>query len=198
MTAKTKKRAYHRGNVREDLIDAALAMLRTEGISGLSLNKMAQSIGVSTPAAYNHFRNKEDLLAAVAVYGFNRLAAIQGRILARTAAKDRTAALSLAYLKFAMDEPNLYRLMFRHEISNRQDYPDLERAENETFGLSARLYHPDYDPARRSQDFPKAFLLWATLHGIATLIADEQVKVRNRRDLDQLVRIVVEGLPHDN
>lgn len=198
MPAKTKERAYHKGNVREDLIAAALAMLRTDGISALSLNKMSKSVGVSTPAAYNHFRNKEDLLAAVAVRGFRKLAALQSKVLQEAPPKSRTAALSLSYLKFARSEPNLYRLMFRHEISNRQDYPELERAENETYGLAARLYHPDYDPARPSQEFPKAFLLWATLHGIATLIADEQVKVRTDKDLQHLVRIVVDGISPDN
>ena len=194
MASTTKPRAYHRGNVREDLIEAALEMLKTEGISGLSLNKMAKSLGVSAPAVYNHFRNKEALLAAVAARGFHKLTAAKEAVLAETAPGKRRRALSLAYLKFACDEPNLYRLMFRHEISNRHDYPELIAAENESYGLTVQLGNQSYDPTRAAQKYPRAFLMWSTLHGMATLIADKQIRVRTRKDLEYLADIIADGL----
>jgi AcrR family transcriptional regulator len=196
MGIKTEQRSYHRGNVREDLIEIATTMLRTDGISGLSLNKMAKAIGVSAPAAYNHFRNKEGLLAAVAVRGYRKLTEIKRAILLEPQIDSPLRAMSLAYLKFACDEPNLYRLMFRHEISNRKDYPELIEAEDDAYSVTVGIYYSKFDPNKRAQDYPKAFLIWSTLHGIATLISDEQIKVRNRKDLEHLADIVVEGFSH--
>lgn len=192
MVAERAERPYHHGNVRADLIRVALRVLKTQGASGVKLTDLAKAIGVSTPAVYNHFRNKEAVLAAIAVEGYRRLIARGRKALAAAAPQDRLRALAITYLRFAVEEPNLYRLMFQREIKNRRLYPDLIAAEDEAFELSGLIFYPEIDRNRRSQDYPLAFLPWATLHGVAMLIADQQMTPRNAAELDAIAAQVVE------
>src|SRR4051794_5986910 len=67
------KRAYHHGNLRADLIGAAVEIIGKHGTSALTLQALADRLGVSQAAPYRHFTNKEALLAAVAVDGFQAL-----------------------------------------------------------------------------------------------------------------------------
>src|ERR1035437_1220596 len=69
-----KKLKYHHGELRSALIEAALEILKTAGMEGLSLRVLARATGVTQAAPYSHFRDKDDLLAAVAETGFQRLA----------------------------------------------------------------------------------------------------------------------------
>lgn len=193
MTATQPERRYHRGNVRADLIKAALKVLKKEGVSAVTLTGLAQAIGVSTPAVYNHFRNKEALLAAVAVAGYRRLIAREKVALSGASPEGRLRAVAVAYLRFALAEPNLYRLMFRREIENRSLYPELIEAEDEAFALAGRILEPMIDPTRRPQDYPRAFLPWATLHGIAMLMSDRQVAFRDDRELEAIAAMAVEA-----
>ena len=69
-----KKFKYHHGELRSALIEAAVDILATSGMENLSLRVLARATGVTQAAPYSHFRNKDDLLAAVAETGFQRLA----------------------------------------------------------------------------------------------------------------------------
>lgn len=195
MAAAKDKGRYHKGNVRPALIATAIEMLKTDAISGLSLNKIARAVGVSPPAVYNHFRNKEALLAAVAVEGFERLIAVQ-----QTGENSKQPlievmrASAVRYLEFAYDDPNLYRLMFRHEIENRDDYPLLIAVEDKLFALSARRLYPDYSPDAPLRSYPLVLTFWAAMHGFAMLIADEQLQARTRGDLVAYANMAVDLL----
>ena len=69
------KKAYHHGNLREALVAAARDILDTRGVEGLSLRKVAQQTGVSPTALYSHFQDKRELLAMLAIEGFESLTA---------------------------------------------------------------------------------------------------------------------------
>ncbi len=116
---RTPKPAYHHGDLRNALVSAAAAQLSREGVEQFSLREAARAVGVTANAAYRHFEDKAALLTAVAAAGFERLAqrmqhemaAASGGPAARVARR-RFEATGRAYVRFALDEPELFRVMF--------------------------------------------------------------------------------------
>jgi AcrR family transcriptional regulator len=104
--------AYHHGNLRETLVALALAMLEQAEPEQLTLRGLAEEAGVSGMAPYRHFEDKAALLSAVAEAGFvelrRRLASVDDERKPRKA----LIAFAVAYIGFACDKPNLYRVMF--------------------------------------------------------------------------------------
>src|ERR1700733_14069067 len=100
------KRPYHRVNLKQSLLDFAVVLIAEVGPQAFTLREVARRAGVSHNAPYRHFRDKDDLLAAVAAEGFDRLAGEMKTAMA----KGRTAAerLNLAgrgYVQFALQSP---------------------------------------------------------------------------------------------
>src|SRR5271155_3872241 len=107
------KRPYHRVNLTQSLLDSAVALIGEVGPQAFTLREVARRAGVSHNAPYRHFRDKDDLLAAVAAQGFDRLT--EG--MKRAMRKGRSAAerLSLAgrgYVQFALQSPQHILVMF--------------------------------------------------------------------------------------
>lgn len=106
-------RPYHHGDLSRALVEAARRILETEGPAALSLRAVAREAGVSPAAPYHHFKDKSELLEAVAHEGWMALD------LALTAARakasdsnERMTSLGVAYVCFARDNPALYRVMY--------------------------------------------------------------------------------------
>jgi AcrR family transcriptional regulator len=111
--AAASRPAYHHGDLQRALLDAARALMAEQQSWDFSLREVARRAGVSHNAPYNHFADKRDLLAALAADGFSRLTACTQA--AAAAGDDPEAALlgiGLAYVRFGLDHPALYRLMF--------------------------------------------------------------------------------------
>jgi AcrR family transcriptional regulator len=111
--AASEARPYHHGDLSRALVDAARRILETDGPAALSLRAVAREAGVSPAAPYHHFKDKNELLEAVAHVGWNALDA------ALTAAREKAAdsnermtGLGVAYVWFARDNPALYRVMY--------------------------------------------------------------------------------------
>jgi len=129
-TAKFRLRSFHHGNLRQELIDAALA---APEIVGLSLRQLAASLGVTAAAAYRHFDSREDLLFEVARTGFNLLrqrfaSAFDITVPPSDAqeARHRLSRLACAYLQFADDEPAVWRLIFGAQVEAYRQRVDAE------------------------------------------------------------------------
>src|ERR1700735_230475 len=125
-----ERRGYHHGNLREALVEAALALIAEKGPAGFTIAEAARLAGVSPAAPYRHFRDAESLLAEVATRGFDqfreRLAAALNA--ASSPAPARAAeAVGRAYLAFAREEPAFYAAMFEARIA-RAPFPDLQAA----------------------------------------------------------------------
>ncbi len=116
---------YHHGNLREALCRATLQLLDAGGIEDVGLRDSARVVRVSASAAYRHFENKEELLAAVAAEGFRELAATL-----RTAADapDPAIAVGFAYVEFALKRRGLFCLMFGPTLLQKEEYPALNKA----------------------------------------------------------------------
>jgi AcrR family transcriptional regulator len=121
--------AYHHGNLRAALIDAALARLSAQAEETFSLRELAKGVGVSIAAVYRHFPDKDSLLAELAVGGFEQLVAEWQRRLpkpGKVSAEARFQRLGELYVEFALASPAHYRLMFLQGDLRR--FPDLQAA----------------------------------------------------------------------
>src|SRR5262245_24871878 len=104
---------YHHGNLRDALLDAALALEPDYGPLGVSLREVARHVGVTHPAAYHHFESKDALVVAVAERGFDRLLAGLDQDIA--AARDSFFAVidgAVSYTRFAVRGPSQFRFMY--------------------------------------------------------------------------------------
>ena len=129
-------RSYHHGNLREELIRAALELIARKGTAGFTFAEAARVAGVSPAAPYRHFRDRDELMASVALRGFEqfevalRNAWDEGRPDA-FAALDR---LGKAYLEFARSQPAFYSAMFEAGISVSANAA-LRAASDRAFGI---------------------------------------------------------------
>jgi len=148
-------------------------MLSEVGVTGLSLRAAARRAQVSAMAPYRHFADKEALLAAVAEYGFRELAARLSAATA-TAADPRAglAALGVAYVLFACDQPSLFKLMFGPTIEKKSGHPVLDEAGSACFNAlrqaveAAKFFEGDSDGGDVS------LACWSLVHGLSALIVD--------------------------
>ncbi len=199
------KKAYHRGNVREDLVNAAERVLHEEGLSALSLRRVAREVGVAPSAVYNHFRNREALLAAVAADGYRQLSILESESYADTArSADILCSLSRRYLHFANDNPALYRLMFSPEVVGFRSDPELAEAGDSSFALSVDWWYGQgaYKATPQAIQHPLALSVWAMMHGLAMQVIDGLISI-DRKDkgaidavADSLMQSLINGVGH--
>ena len=107
-----ESRPYHHGDLRRALVDAARRLLEAEGPSALSLRAVAREAGVSPAAPYHHFKDKAELLDAVAHEGWQSLGALMAEAKGGAEGMQQLTALGTAYVCFARDNPALYRVMY--------------------------------------------------------------------------------------
>jgi AcrR family transcriptional regulator len=113
----SKEVPYHHGDLRAALVKAAAAEIERSGYETLSLRELAASLDVSRGAPYRHFEDRRALLQALATEGFDELAAIYRKaIAAEKNPQARLATSGRAYLAFAADRPQLFRLMFASDL----------------------------------------------------------------------------------
>jgi len=130
-------RPYHHGNLREALLAAGERALETTGAANLSLRELAREVGVSHAAPRRHFADRQALLDALALNGFERFGAQLDHALA-TAGEDfttRILALARAYVGFATTRPALIELMFasKHQAGAP---PELAQAADRAFAVA--------------------------------------------------------------
>ncbi len=161
-------------DTRERLVRAAREHLDERGLDGLTLRAIARRAGVSHGAPGRHFPGVANLLAVVAAQGFCDLhASVAAALVAAGPSADALARLRAAgrgYVDFAIANPGVFELAFRHERHAAQE-PELLEAGAAAFlqlvevvtGAQAAGWHPDEAPGEL------AAVMWATVHGIATL-----------------------------
>jgi AcrR family transcriptional regulator len=182
------QRKYHHGNLKEAFLEAAREVLEADGLTGLSLRKTAEKIGVSHTAPKNHFGSMSGLLTALVTQGYAELADYM--VADETAGADRCARRGTAlagYVDFAMANPALYELMFaRDRLVN--DDPDLMRAVGACFSILADVakdlgWHTGTSEVVTGKS---QIALWSFVHGYAQLITAGRFKKDNMKNLSVL------------
>jgi AcrR family transcriptional regulator len=171
------RKPYHHGSLRSALIEASIALAREGGPDRVILREAARAAGVSHSAAYRHFADREALLAEVASFARNELAAQMRRRVNR--AKDprrRLRAVGTAYIDFALAEPGLFRTAFTSHPATSTGQEDASRtaAIADPFDVLGQVLDEAQaagllDPQLR----PGAELAaWSAVHGLAGLLLD--------------------------
>ncbi|MCG7310169.1 TetR/AcrR family transcriptional regulator [Brachybacterium sp. ACRRE] len=155
---------YHHGDLPATLVRTAIAMLDADGDTHLSLRAVAREAGVSSAAPYRHFPDRRALLDAVSAVGFEDLMAALTAEHPQPEDASQLADGAVAYVRFALGRPGLFRVMFlgeggRTEPARRritdQIHAHLDAAVQRVFGVD--------DPA------PVTTGLWSLVHGMACL-----------------------------
>ncbi|MFC9896049.1 TetR/AcrR family transcriptional regulator [Nocardia sp. NPDC127579] len=115
--SRSRSRSYHHGDLRAELLQRAETTLRESGADRLSLRQLARDTGVSHAAPTRHFRDKQALLDALAVAGFERLAADFENLTAADTPTATVRSMARIYLRFAIEESALLALMFARRHS---------------------------------------------------------------------------------
>jgi AcrR family transcriptional regulator len=167
------KPAYHHGDLPLQAQHLALDTLRAQGDAAISLRALAKQLGVSAPALYRHFSDRDTLLAELAIGGFealrDRLRAVDQKI-----PRKALIEIGLVYVAFAQDEPNLYRLMFGGRVLAKGSHPRLDAAGKRTFQVLentvARARQLGY-----LKPLPVSLITaaaWSLVHGLSQLTID--------------------------
>jgi len=179
---KENRKKYHHGDLRAALIDAGLAELEHKGLEALSLRSIAARVGVSHTAPKNHFDGLRGLLTAIATVGFERHAAEMRRgVEHHPPGKARLDAAGNGYVRFALDNPELFKLMFSSTLCDADD-PELKRAAWQSYEVLRSVAHGlDWDKADApGSPWRTEWMLWSMVHGYAMLLIEGQI----RRDDD--------------
>ena len=179
--------SYHHGDLRAAAIDEALALLEQGTLEDLSLREVARNAGVSATAVYRHFPSKDDLLKALAIHGLALLAEQQRKAAARSGGNEAFAQTGRAYVRFALNHPNLFRLIFIHSPGHMR--PDTNSPEGSPAWLLRHYIGQAMGPrATPEQVFVSVLRAWALVHGLAMLILDGQVERKAAEALiDQVI-----------
>lgn len=174
---------YHHGHLRSALIEAAAEAVASRGVAALSLRALARELGVSHTAPRHHFTDKRGLLTALAADGYARLAE------KLFAAGDDFLQAGVAYVRFAIENPGHFAVMYQPDLVDEEDVELLEArgrtGEALLAGANSRLgaAHSDGDAPSETDDasdplastpgvgsFPSyALLAWSAAHGLANL-----------------------------
>ena len=169
------KAAYHHGDLRRALLDEAVRTIRDDGAPALTLRAVGTRLGVSRTALYRHFADKSALLNAVSEDGFRRLADALER--AWTGAGGGVRGFEEqghAYVRFALDNPSHYRVMFGVWRSRDEDTALREAGARAFQVLVDTLTALQQDGFVRRGEAPGqvALYVWAAVHGVAMLAID--------------------------
>lgn len=168
---------YHHGHLHEALIDEACKQIEHEGAIALNLSKLAQKIGVSQPAVYRHFPNKQALAIRVAQRGFEQLTEDlrQATQDVQSDSFEGIRAIAKAYIGFALNHTETARMMF--SMKERMTEPELYNASKvAAVPLFCIVEEAKRCDRLRNNDVEKTVrIIWATVHGLAMLLMDEQL-----------------------
>ncbi len=183
------KESYHHGHLREALLQAAQSQIETEGAQALNLSKLARQVGVSQPAVYRHFSSKQALVFSLVEDGFRLLIQCLENATDAIAVATESAdvesspdvllhgieGITHAYVVFALEHRELARLMF--SLKERATEPTLYQISKQAAAPLFQLANAGQQRYGLKVESPEQAvrLMWATMHGLAVLLMDEQL-----------------------
>lgn len=194
----TNPQPYHHGHLRAALIKAALKLISKKGVKGLTLREIAKQAKVSHTAPYRHFKDKEDLLTAVAVEGFEmlvkqtrkRFESLEDHPLIRF----RESGLS--YIDFALEHPSHFRVMFGLGDNRKETPSDLKQASDESFRilLDAIRECQEKKYVKPGDPMELALSAWSIVHGYAMICLEGYLEKLDFSDEKRLKEMITESL----
>jgi AcrR family transcriptional regulator len=194
--ARRRARTYHHGDLRSVVLDEVRRIIREQGVSVVSIREVARRARVSHAAPSHHFGNKAGLLTAFAIQGYDLLADTVKAAIAETGAAtppDVFAVMGQSYVRFALDNPEHFGIMFPGELVNESD-PEYVRATNRCYGPLMEVVTKGSAQGSLSADAKLvATAAWSLVHGLASLLLSGRIQARTGdTDPEALTRAVTE------
>jgi len=166
-SARKPQNTYHHGDLRDALVQAALREAERGGPEAISIKALARELGVSQPAPYRHFGDRDALLAAVTAEAFRQFSATLREAVAKPSRQSKLSRFARATVEFGLRRSGIYRLMFgSRTMACAPKSSELHMAAMETFGLLIEALEA---PAVGFLRERSALKLWAALHGVVML-----------------------------
>jgi AcrR family transcriptional regulator len=166
-TARKPLNTYHHGDLRVALVQAALDEVERGGPEAVSISALAKKLGVSQPAPYKHFSDRDALLATVTAEAFRRFTTVLREQIARPSKGSKLSRFVHAAVDFGLRRNGTYRLMFASRIvASAPENGELHAAAMETFDLLLDVLEA---PAVGFLRERAALKIWALLHGVVML-----------------------------
>ena len=190
MTTASTSNQKLRGTSREHIIDVSRAIIEDEGLEYLTIRRIAETISRTQPAVYQHFAGKDEILAAVVVDGF--VALVESLKRAAKGEKPSLTAIASAYVRFGLERPRLYEVMFVAP-------PVIAFAVSET-PMPAQIAFQIFTTAvaesglEPTQIGTVTEVVWAALHGLVMLSITKRLRpgrALHRARLEQLTAAIV-------
>jgi len=198
-------RPYHHGNLKPALLKAAVGLIAEVGPAAFTLREVARRAGISHNAPYRHFREKDELLAAVAAEGFERLADAlskpekSARTRGPNPALRRFLASGKAYVQFALRSPEHLQVMFDWPLVPDR-YPELSAAAQRAFSILVGLVESAQSEGSLPGGDPiaSACIAWSLVHGVAKLAVGRKLPFRSEQQIlrfaTQAIQALYEGM----
>lgn len=189
--APRRNATYYLGDLRRDLLDAALRVVEADGPSAVTLRALARELGVSHAAPANHFPDKTALFTALAVEGFELLERSMVQAVAAlgddAGAVDRLQAAGTAYMLFATAHRAHFAVMWRNDLLHGDD-PRLAAAGDATLQQLVGGVHAAQAEGWAAGADPRtvAYLAWSTIHGLAALWLGGPLQDQDDRPFEQV------------
>lgn len=169
---------YHHGDLRQALVDAGIELLEQGGVEAVTVRAVARTVGVSHAAPARHFADLASLYSAIAAVGYRRLSAEMD-----VASQDQGGPLlrlrnvGLAYVQFALNQADLFRLMSHPLVADKNQYPDLNSASAGAFNRLLLAVQDAQNAGYLRDGVPEdlALACWSCVHGISVLLLDDQL-----------------------
>lgn len=191
---------YHHGDLKNALIKAGVEILAKDGVSGLSLRKVAQRAGVSHSAPYAHFNDKQSLIAAISTEGFTQLYTELEAAISPYSKNPKKQLIEgvKAYVRFAEENTDTFKIMFSGVLEKEKDYPSFVEISSKTFKLVVGVVQT----CQNARILPKgstdlmAVSVWGQVHGILSLALEGQIShtVLDKYDIQSIVIFSVEQM----
>jgi AcrR family transcriptional regulator len=158
---------YHHGDLRDALVQAALRAAERGGPEAISIKALARDLGVSQPAPYRHFADREALLLAVTAEAFRQFSAALRAEIAKPSKRSKLSRFAQATLAFGLRRNGIYRLMFASRLmACAPKNSELHDAGRETLALLLEALEAPAVGLLRERT---ALKIWASLHGVVML-----------------------------
>ena len=196
--------SYHHGDLKNALIEAGLEILSKEGVSGLSLRKVARKAGVSHSAPYAHFADKQALIAAISTEGYRLLYETMKEIQEEFANEPsrQLVEVAWAYTRFAQTDPAQFKVTFSNAVAREKDYPALVEMTGNCFNQVVRIVEAGQKAGILAPSAPEtmAVSIWSVVHGFASLLIEGQIShlVLERTTVRSLLIFVLDQVTLNN
>jgi AcrR family transcriptional regulator len=195
-----KRKTYHHGDLKNALIKAGVDILAKEGVSGLSLRKVASKAGVSHAAPYSHFADKQALIAAISTEGFRQLYERVNSVVEefKTRPSRQLVEVAWSYVQFAMDDRDRFKVMFSGILEKEREYPEFVAESQRNFQLVKTIVEANQAAGvlRSGPSDLVALSAWGTIHGFVMLLLEGQIShtVLDQMSLRELVEFQLEQI----